>query len=84
MVGVDCHGERGSEEIVSPFCQCADNCQEFAVVDLVVSFRFGETFQEEAYWVSASVFVELREDCSGGRFGCIGFNLEGFGRVRHS
>ena len=42
MVSKDLHGKWGSMEVVSPGFQGADDGKEFSVIDVVVSFSWGE------------------------------------------
>ena len=42
MVSEDLDWERGSVEVVSPRFQGADNSEEISVIDVVVSFCWGE------------------------------------------
>ena len=42
MVGEDLYGEGGAMEIVSPGLQGADDSEDFAVVNIVISFGRGE------------------------------------------
>ena len=42
MVSEDLYRERGSMEVVSPQLQGTDDSEEFPVIDVVVSFCWGE------------------------------------------
>ena len=42
VVGKDLDRERGTMEVVSEGFKRADDCEEFAVVDVIVSFCLGE------------------------------------------
>ena len=49
----------GSFEMVTPFFESADNGQEFAVVNIIVSFSRIETFGVESAGVPLSIFWSL-------------------------
>ena len=71
-------------DVVSPFIQCSDNCKEFSVVDVVVSFGRGKCFGDKRDGMSVTISIELHEDCTSGIFRGVCLNLERFRVVRHS
>ena len=38
MIGEDLDGERGAMKVMSPGFEGTDNCQEFVIIDIIVSF----------------------------------------------
>ena len=48
MVGKDLYRKRGSVEVVSSGLQSADNGEEFPVIDVVVSFCWGERLDRKS------------------------------------
>src|SRR6266702_1574561 len=63
----------GSHKEVPPVFQAPQYCQEFSVVDVIVSFCCGEGFREIAYCLWLISCVSLCEDCYYGKSGSIHF-----------
>ena len=64
--------------IASPVLKGVDDCQEFLVVDFVIYFRWLELPGMEGHWVQSSLAVSLREYCSNGKIGGVGFDYYWF------
>ena len=58
----DLYGERGTVEVMSPRLQSADDCEEFAVVDIIVSLHGNERLGEVQAWVPVAVRIGLKEN----------------------
>ena len=58
----DLDGEREAMEIMSSGLQGTDNCKEFSVVDIVVSFCRNEQLREVGAGVPIPIGVGLEED----------------------
>ena len=71
----------GSEEIVSPGIQGSHDCEEFSVIDVVVSFGWAERLREIGTGVPVAVDVSLEEYSSRGVLRCIGGDGKGGGEV---
>ena len=56
------NGERGAMEVVSPGVQGADDCEEFPVVDVVISFSGDERLGKVGAGVPIAIGVCLEED----------------------
>ena len=69
-------------EIVSPGLQGTDNCKEFPVVNVVVSFSRDERLREIGVGVPIAVCISLKEDGARSVFGGISGNGKGFREVR--
>ena len=65
VVGDDSHWVLSSCEIVSPFFECLDDCQEFPIIDVVVSLGRGEGGRMVGTRVKVSIGVLLHEYPSG-------------------
>ena len=81
VVGKDLHREWGSVEVVSPGFQSPDNGEEFSVIDIVVSFGWGEQLRKVGAGMPVTIGVCLEEDGAGGIFGGVCYNGEGGGEV---
>ena len=82
VVGKDLDGERGAVEVVSKGFERVDDCEEFAIVDVIVSFCLGERLGEVGAGVPVSVRVGLEENPSRRRFRGVGGDGERCGEVR--
>ena len=70
-------------EVVSPFLECLDDCQEFSVIDVIVPFSRGKGGRIVSTGVKVSVGVLLHEYSSSGSEGGIGHDIEQFRSVQH-
>ena len=62
MVGEDLHWEGRTVEVVLPIFQGADDSEEFAIIDVVVSFCRGERLGKVGTWVPIPIGISLEED----------------------
>ena len=46
MISKNLDGKGGTMEVVSPGFEGMDDCQEFSIVDIIISFRWGEGLRE--------------------------------------
>ena len=46
VIGEDLDGEGGTMEVMSPGFEDMDDSQEFSVINIIVSFRWGEGLRE--------------------------------------
>ena len=60
VVGEDLYRERGSVEVVLPGLQGTDDGKEFLVIDVVVSFCWGEQLGEVGTGVPLAIQVRLQ------------------------
>ena len=81
MVSEDLDWGGGSKEIVSPGVQGSHDCEEFSVIDIIVSFGWSERLGEVGTGVPVTVGVGLKEYSSRGVLGCIGGDGKGGGEV---
>ena len=81
VVGKDLYREWGSLEVVTPGFQGSNDGKEFPVVDVVVSFCWGEWLGKVGARVPIAIRVGLEEDCAGGVLEGVGCNGEGGGKV---
>ena len=51
MVGDNSDGMCGSLEILTPFLQCQDYCEEFLVINVIVALGRGECAGEVCAWM---------------------------------
>ena len=72
----------GAKEIVSPGVQGSHDCEEFSVIDIVVSFGWAERLGEIGTGMPVTVDVSLEEYASRGVLGCVGGDGEGGREVR--
>ena len=84
VVGEDLHGERGTMEVVAPRLQGANDGEEFAVIDVVISFSGGERLGEVGAGVPISVGISLEKDGTGHVFGGVSGDGEGSGEIREA
>jgi len=82
VVSEDLDGEGGAMEVVSKGFESANNSEEFAVVDVVVSFCLRERLGEVGTRVPISIGVGLEKDGTGRKFGGVGSDGEGGGEIR--
>ena len=80
------HGYRVfcASEVMAPFFQGLDDCKEFSIIDIVVSFSRREGGRTISTRVEVSVKVLLHEYSSRGSERGISHDKEQFGSVRHS
>jgi len=64
VVSKDLNRKWGAVEVVSPGSKGADDCKEFSIIDVVISFRLGERLREVGAGMPVSVGVSLEEDSS--------------------
>ena len=81
VVGEDLYGEWGSMEVVSPGFQGLNDGKEFSVVDVVVSFYWGEQLGQVGAGVPLAMRVGLKEDHTRSIFGGISHNGKGGSKV---
>ena len=81
MVSENLDWERGALEVVAPGLETSNDCKEFVIVDIVVSFSGGEQLGEVGVGVLVPIGIGLQEDTSKGMFGGISGNGEGVGKV---
>ena len=82
MVSEDLYGEGGTMEIVAPRFQGTNDGEEFAVIDIVVSFGGGEGLRQVGTGVPIAVGVGLEEDGARRMFRGVRGHGEGGGEVR--
>ena len=58
-----------------------DNCEELAVVDVIVLFSWNEQLGEVGAWVPVTVGIGLKEDGAKGILRGVGGDGEGFCKV---
>ena len=75
MVGEDLHRKGRAMEVVAPRFQCANDSEEFAVVDVVIALGRGEGLREIGARVPVSVGVGLEEDSTR----CMFRHISGYG-----
>ena len=75
VVGVDVDGVGAASDPMSPFLEGVHYCEEFLVVDRLISFRVSEFMRYEGDGSLGAFLVHLREFGSNRTVGCIG--LEG-------
>ena len=46
MIGENLDGKGGTIKVVSPGFEDVDDCQEFSIIDIVISFHWGERLRE--------------------------------------
>ena len=81
VVGEDLHRKGGAMKVVAPRFQGTDNGQEFAVIDVIVSFCGGEGLREVGTGVPIAIGIGLEEDGAGCVFRGVSGNSEGGGEV---
>ena len=81
MVSENLDWERGALEVVAPGSETSNDCKEFVIVDIVLSFSGGEQPGEVGVGVSVPISIGLQEDTSRGMFGGISGNGKGVGKV---
>ena len=62
MIGDDSNRVRCTLNILPPFGEGKDNCKEFPVVDVVVSFGREESTREVGAGVEISIGIALEQD----------------------
>lgn len=62
-------------KVVTPGFKCTHNCEEFLVVNVVVSFSRGHSFGEVCNWVPVTVVSLLLECGANGEVQYIAFNV---------
>ena len=67
---------------MSPGLQGTDDCKEFSVIDVIVTFCWDERLREIRAGVPIAIGVGLEEDGARGIFRSISGNSERFGEVR--
>ena len=82
VVSKDLHREGGAMEIVAPGFQGTNDSEEFAVIDVIISFGGGEGLGEIGAGVPISVGISLEKDGAGRVFGGVGGDGEGSGEIR--
>ena len=81
VVGEDLYREWGSVEVVSPGFQGSNDSKEFSVIDVIVSFCWGEQLGQVGAGVPLTIRVGLKEDHTRGIFEGISCNGKGGGKV---
>ena len=62
VIGEDLYQEGGAMQIVAPGFQGVDDSEEFAIIDIIVSFGGGEGLREVGAWMPIAIGVGLEED----------------------
>ena len=52
----------GALEVLLPFRECQDDSKEFPVIDVIVSFSWGECLREVSTWMEITICVFLHKD----------------------
>ena len=82
VIHEDLDGEGGSMEIVSLGYQSMDDCEEFSVVDVIVSFHRNEQLREVGTGMPVVIRVGLEEDSARGILQGVCSDGKGFGETR--
>ena len=82
MVGENLDWKRGAVKVVPERFEGANNRKEFTVVNVVVSFCWGERLREIGAGMPFPVGVGLEEDSARGEFRGVGGDGEGCGEIR--
>ena len=83
MVSDDHHRVFCSGEVMPPFLECLDYCQEFSIVNVIVSFSWREGGGVIHAGMKVSIGVLLHEYSSSSCEWGISHDKERFGSVRH-
>ena len=75
-------GVRGSEQEMVPVGDSAYDCEEFSIIDLIISFGWSKRFGEVEAWVVVTVIIFLKENPSSSDKGGVSCNGELLLRVR--
>ena len=62
MIGENLDGERGAMEVMSPSYKSMNNHQEFAVIDVIISFCWGKGLGKVQTGMLFAIQVVLEED----------------------
>ena len=82
VISEDLNWKGGAMEVVSPRLQGMDDSEEFAVVDVIISFCRGERLGEVGAWVPVPIGIGLEKDGTRCVFRSIGSNGKGGGKIR--
>jgi len=82
VVGKDLNWKLGAVEVVPPGFEGMDDCEEFSIIDVVISFCLGDRLREVGTGVPISIGVSLKEDSSRCMLGGVSGDGKRCGEVR--
>ena len=71
----------GALEVLLPFRECQDNSKEFPVIDVIVSFGWGEHLREVSIWLEITICVFLHKDSASSKQRGIRHDMEWAGDI---
>ena len=70
-------------EVMLPLLQCMKDCQQFPIVDVIISFNHAEGLGVISTGVEISIGVHPHKDSSSGSKGGVGHDMEWLQDIRH-